>query len=571
MNSIMLIAALLIGGGQFYKKQYQYTCNNNHSPNEIILTIENNNFDGIDLLNKKLASFPINKIESINDHTNDKYLFFKLSFKECDDDLLHYYVYKISNIDFIETASVNCYLEPLSVNETNDLYFSSQNYFDNIMIDYAWNYEKGDANTLVGIIDTGIDGTHPDLQKNINRGLSHDFSGGNTNLNNEPLVDNVGHGTRIAGIIGATPNNGIGICGINHNVSLVSLKVSNVDSFDGTTYNVIEAINYAKENNIKILNLSWCISNVYELKKAITNYDGLIICASGNNKYNIDENNKTYPSFYNLNNIISVGASDYFDNIASFSNYGKTSVDLFAPGVNIFTTNTTTLMNKSGYINVEGTSFSAPMVTGVASLLLSNNPSLTTSELKNIILNSVDKIDYLENKCVTGGRLNAYKALMSIHQHSYNYKSNDNGHTYECICGEVKSSSNHNFKVSYDTTTHTYKCVCGEAKSSKHSYTFGYIDSKCHGEICSCGYYKNAEAHIIKQGTIVNNKAICLGCKTTLDLNYDMGITPLYDIVYITSNGSYKLPNGIIVLSDEDYNSYINGTLLFNYNDMLLS
>ena len=443
-------------------------------------------------------------------------------------------------------------------------YHDSQYCINNIQLEKARKLDQHLSEVKVGIIDNGIDVNNTILSNYFDTDLSNKYLSENfKNSNSTYKYNSYNHATHVAGIVNLTSNG---------NARIVNLKSGENKSIDN--YKIASAINFAQENNIKILNIS---SNTYfnsieleSVKNAIENYDGLIICSAGNDNHNID-NYESYPASYTYENIISVGASNIDDGMwhgttYQGTNYGKSSVDLFAPGEDIYSTVTNNLI-----ASYTGTSMSAPMVTGVAGLLLSNNPSLSTSELKNIILNSVDKIDSLENKCVTGGRLNAYKALMSIHQHSYNYKSNDNGHTYECICGEVKSSSNHSYKVSYDTTTHTYKCVCGETKSYQHSYTFGYIDSKCHGEICECGYYKNAEAHIIKQGTIVNNKAICLGCKTTLDLNYDMGITPLYDIVYITSNGSYKLPNGIIVLTDIDYNSYINGTLSFNYNDMLLS
>ena len=423
----------------------------------------------------------------------------------------------------------------------NDSKYEEQiNAYEKIELSKAWELEKGDSSTLVGIIDSGIFLNHEDIS-NVNEQLSFDFTN-----NNVPFNDLLGHGTSIASIIGATCDNAIGIAGINWNVSMVSYKVShNYVLQSELTSNVVDAINKAKEDNVKIINISASLLNTDELYLAIKNYPGLVVCSAGNDTLNTDIK-LHYPSCYDLDNIISVGASSRSDTLTNFTNYGLNSVDLFAPGdyIECASINDGAL---DTYLKKSGTSFSTPMVTGVAALLLSNNPSLTTSELKDAILNNVDKIDALKDKCVTGGRLNAYKALMEIHEHKYSYT----------IVGVYHNSS----------------CICGDTRIEDHTYNkWLYKNNLSHIESCVCNKVgTKTSVHIVKQSSIIGNASICIDCNAKLDLKSDIGMVE-GDIVYVTLNGSYKLPSGIIVLKDTDYNSYINGTLSFNYNDdMLLS
>ena len=452
---------------------------------------------------------------------------------------------------------------------TNTITDDSKKYWgqNKIELNKALEISNSVKTIKIGVLDTGIEYYNKILNPLCNDDLFCDYTHDSSFLR---IEDGNGHGTHVSGIIASITN--------YTNIELISYKVMNSGG-NGRLGTKIDAIKQAIKDNVDILNISSSgpdenFSVLDSLTDTINDFNGLVICSAGNDNLNLDHSSgdyKRYPACIDSNNVITVGASSYDDLKSDYSNYGKTSVDLFAPGDNIYSC-VPTRVDKSGYKFDSGTSMSTPMVTGVAALLLSNNPSLTTSELKDAILNNVDKIDALKDKCVTGGRLNAYKALKSIHQHNYVYEHTDDLHTYKCICGEVKTSFRHDYEVTYDAKTHLYKCVCGLEKSSNHIYTFKYIDRKSHGDVCECGYYKSSSPHIIKQESISNSKGVCLECDATLDLNYDMGLTPFYDIVYITSNGSYKLPNGIIVLSDTDYNSYINGTLSFNYNDdMLLS
>ncbi len=268
----------------------------------------------------------------------------------------------------------------------------------------AWGIE-GDKTISVGVIDTGVAYSHPDLSSNILKG--YDF----VDNDNTPY-DLDGHGTHISGIISGISNNNKGITGLSlkNKIKVVPIR------FNLTTYGAIKAIKYAKDNNIKIINASWGSYNYDKaLKDAIAAYPGLFVCAAGNNHF---DHNKTpfYPSDYNLDNIISVAATDQNDQLANFSDYGISSVDIAAPGVNILSTfpgkDHTGLDGE--YIYMSGTSMAAPFVAGTAAMILSKDPSLSISEIKNIILGTGDSIKTLENRIKSGRRLNLYNALNYI-------------------------------------------------------------------------------------------------------------------------------------------------------------
>lgn len=256
-------------------------------------------------------------------------------------------------------------------------------------------------NVKVGIIDSGIY-PHKDLINNLSTGW--DFVSDCINTSD----DTINHGTVIAGIIAASGNEVHGIC---KNVSIVPLKVSNNMGFFEMSA-VIKAINYAIVNNIPILN--YCNSSDFfdaTLEIAIGNYKGLFVCSAGNNSKNLDEH-KRFPPSLHLENIISVAATDINDSLLKYSNFGKKTVHLTAPGQNIYTTSS---LSKNKHVKAyslsSGTSVATPFVTATAVLIKNLHKDATTSFIKNAILESVDKIPELEDKVITGGRLNIYKAL----------------------------------------------------------------------------------------------------------------------------------------------------------------
>lgn len=309
---------------------------------------------------------------------------------------------------------------------------------ENIDLLNAWNITTGTNEVKVGVIDSGIDGSHPELVDSIDISLCRDFSDG-TIKEVTNSIDPVGHGTMAAGIIAAKSNNGQGIAGVNWNVRLISLRVFNLFGQGNTSY-VAKAIQYAEENSIPILNLSaaWYsdqtnIGYDIALNEVINNYSGLFICSAGNNGKNNDEFH-IYPSCEGANNIISVGAHDK-DNRRSIwsetksSNYGKECVDIFAPGGSGLENNNKncyTTAKNSSYSYFWGTSCSSPFVAGVASLILSKYPYLSPTAIKEIIMNGVEKVyddqgnSVFEDLCVSGGKLNAYQSLNSYKEITIN-------------------------------------------------------------------------------------------------------------------------------------------------------
>lgn len=344
---------------------------------------------------------------------------------------------------------------------TNDPYTSQQqDSFDKIKLNDAWDVTIGSSSVTVGLIDSGINKTHEDLTDNIS----------SISCGTLPYLDDVQHGTLTAGIIGAVGNNGKGISGVCWNVEIASLKAC-VGNAHETVDLVIAAINYAKENNIKLLNYSGGFyqneitdnNDINKLKQAIDNYHGLIVVAAGNAGANIDSK-ITYPHEFDCDNILVVGASTNDDIRASYSNYSATKVDLFAPGY-AYTTN-----NNGGYIGMAGTSMAAPFVTGVAALILSRYPYLSAKEIKEFIMQNVDSVAALSGKCVSGGRLNAKKAIENSHTHPYFRSTYQNvgvnrGHIATCkACGFVKSTTHKWTEVKKPNTGIVigYECMpCG--------------------------------------------------------------------------------------------------------------
>lgn len=312
----------------------------------------------------------------------------------------------------------------------NDTYVNEQWAIEKINLPSAWSLTNGSKSVSVGVIDTGIQANHPDLSANIDKTLSKSF------VDDSPLTDERGHGTHVAGIIGAVGNNNAGITGTCWNVNLISLKI-HLQNKDGNVAELAKAINYAEENEIQIINNSNSFTRNSEvLRKAIENYSGIIITSAGNHYKDIDNDNnytRKYPSVYTYSNIISVAASDESDGLwhtgyYDGSNYGVKSVDLAAPGFSIYSTyfeNTSYLYYKK----MTGTSMATPYVTGVAALIKSKYPSISTAGIKKAILDGVDKISDLSDKVKTGGRLNAYKALVAVENCKFTVAYNKNGGT----------------------------------------------------------------------------------------------------------------------------------------------
>ena len=293
--------------------------------------------------------------------------------------------------------------------------------FDSIGMENAWDISTGSSSVMVGILDSGIELNNANLANRVDTTLSRSFLTGATNGVPGGLDDacsfSGGHGTAVAGIIGA---NGTGVIGVNWDVKLVSLQILkyeyNVDECLTNWAHVINAINYATGNNIPILNTSirnvdvYSPSNHTAFTTAINNYPGLFVAAAGNNGENLDSK-PDYPAAYNLPNMITVGAlNDNYANPApaGFSNYSPTKVHLFAPGTSIQLTYGE--YGATSYYSAGGTSYAAPFVAGVAALIKAYR-NMHTPQIKAIILNNVMPKSSLNGMCATEGILNAHQAL----------------------------------------------------------------------------------------------------------------------------------------------------------------
>jgi subtilisin family serine protease/fibronectin type 3 domain-containing protein len=274
----------------------------------------------------------------------------------------------------------------------------------------AWDKTTGSDSVVVAVIDTGVDYNHPDLKDNIYKDangnvIGHDF----VNNDTDPMDDD-GHGTHCSGTIGGRGNNAVGVVGVCHRVKIMPIKFLD-ENGDGSYGDAIEAIDWAREHGAKIMSNSWSGGgDVPLLKEAVQRASDagiLFLAAAGNEARNTDSNS-AIPANYSVDipAVISVAATDHTDTIADFSNYGATTVNLAAPGVDIVST-----LPNNTYGAYSGTSMATPHVAGAAALLMAAKPTLTMLQLKARLLDNVDKIAGLAGKMTTGGRLNINRAI----------------------------------------------------------------------------------------------------------------------------------------------------------------
>ena len=284
----------------------------------------------------------------------------------------------------------------------------------------AWDVLTSASNIVVAVLDSGIRATHEDLAANMwvnpNDG-GHGFNA--FTGTNDPSDDSTSHGTMVAGVLGAVGNNGKGITGVAWRVQMMSCKCLNNGS--GSDSTVIACIDYAITNGARIINASFdSPTPSLALSNAIvaTRDAGIIwVASAGNNAHDV-EVNPSYPTCYGIDNIVSVAYTTRTDGLGSFSNYGATHVALAAPGDEIYSTIATAdtyYYPPSGLaVDVAGTSFSAPYVSGACALLMAQYPSDTYQETIARLLSSTDPLPALAGKCRTGGRLNLRKALRTV-------------------------------------------------------------------------------------------------------------------------------------------------------------
>lgn len=293
----------------------------------------------------------------------------------------------------------------------------------------------GTTNTtpvIVAVVDTGVDDHHEDLKDVMwtnpgeipDNGIDDDGNGYIDDIHGINVVvrdsegkattntiDTHSHGTHVSGTIAAKQNNSIGIAGVASNVKIMAIRAV-PNTGDETDVDIAEAFIYAAKNGARIINCSFGKNSnpgkrliPDTLKYIAENYGVLVISAAGNDSRDIDQT-PTYPASFDNDNLLVVASTGSFGNMSGFSNYGATSVDIAAPGSDVFSTTP-----GNGYRSMSGTSMATPMTVGVAAEVLSHNPHLTYAQLKDVLIKSVTKINSFKDKLVSGGRIDLLKAL----------------------------------------------------------------------------------------------------------------------------------------------------------------
>jgi YD repeat-containing protein len=307
----------------------------------------------------------------------------------------------------------------------DDPRFSEQVALRNTVSPQAWAATTGAKQTVIAVLDSGIDFTHPDLVNNEwdnsleqANNLDNDSNGFNSDLhgwdfvaNSSGIIDEQGHGTAVAGIIAAQGNNATGISGVMWKAGLMSLRV--LDSTGtGDVAQAIEAIDYAANNGAQVINCSWGTDDASTaLREAINRAaqrEVVVVISAGNQARDI-ETTPRYPASFDLPNLISVASTDNADQLTSFSNWGMTHVSIAAPGKDILTT-------KMGgdYEAISGSSASTAFVTGVAGLVKTLRPWLNADRTREMILHGARQVPALSDKVASKGIVNATGALETL-------------------------------------------------------------------------------------------------------------------------------------------------------------
>jgi alpha-tubulin suppressor-like RCC1 family protein/subtilisin family serine protease len=341
----------------------------------------------------------------------------------------------------------------------------------------AWTKGTGSTQVIVAVLDTGFSATHLDLRQNLytnpgeiaNNGVDDDHNGYVDDVHGWDMIagdarpdDEVGHGTHVSGTIGAQGDNATGVVGLNWRVSILPIQVC--ASWGCLTSKVASGLLYAAHLGARVANASLGGSHPplqYEIDaaKAFGAAGGILVAAAGNSASNND-NAPVYPADYDSDNVISVAATDRLDHLATFSNYGATSVDLAAPGVDILST----YLNNA-YRSMSGTSMATPHVAGALALYIAADPTASVRKLRTRLLQTVDPVPELTGKVASGGRLSLSGLLLGS-------SSCDDHGGLACDC-----QTNAGGNIACQTTQ-----KCSSNPCNEHA---GCVDDSS-GFVCSC-------------------------------------------------------------------------------------
>ncbi len=313
--------------------------------------------------------------------------------------------------------------KPQDSGKSGDPFLPKSWHLKNLNVPEAWTITKGEASTVIAIIDSGVVYNDPDLydaiwwnpseiqrdkEDNDKNGFIDDIIGWNWEDEMFLPYDDNGHGTFIAGIIAAQPDNGHGSVGICPGCKIMPLRFSNSEGF-GDTEDAVSAFKYAADHGAKIINYSFASDEKSLLIRNAIRYAGskdvLVVVSAGNDGENSDKD-PLWPANFNEPNMITVGGSTPKDNWSTISNFSPKFVHVGAPGFNIIGP-----WIDGKWYHANGTSFSAPMVAAVAGLIRSANPSLKAEQVKQILIDSCRKVSALTDKFSCGGVVDAYQAV----------------------------------------------------------------------------------------------------------------------------------------------------------------
>ncbi len=281
--------------------------------------------------------------------------------------------------------------------------------------DKAWAKHPGSSDVVVAVIDTGVDYNHEDLSFNMWRNPKPDAKTvdlvGYDFVHNDGLpFDDHSHGSHCSGVIGAVGGNGKGISGVNQRVSIMAVKFLSAEG-SGDEAGAIRAIDYAVTHGATVLSNSWGGSgsgDMQALKDSVSRAEakGVLFVAAAGNDSSDNDTTPEFPGGFNTPNMIAVAATDNKDGMAYFSNYGKTTVHVGAPGLDVYSS-----VPANKYEKMSGTSMACPHVAGAAALLWSAHRDWSYKQVKARLIETVDKLPVLEGKTVSGGRINVLRAL----------------------------------------------------------------------------------------------------------------------------------------------------------------